>query len=96
MLRCSRNTDAVFRLGGDEFAIVMPNTAAADAIRHCQTLCQAMGADMAAAGWSVTASIGVASFSQAPESVDFAVLQADAAMYAAKALRASKGCVVGV
>lgn len=96
MTGSSRNTDAVFRLGGDEFAILMPNTGKQHAITHCESICQAICASMVTAGFDVTASIGVASFDQAPESLDHVVLQADTAMYAAKALQASTGAVVGV
>lgn len=73
----------------------MPNTGRDDAITHCEALRKAIRADMLAAGFDVSASIGVVSFAQPPASMDAAVLLADTAMYAAKAQQASAGAVVG-
>jgi diguanylate cyclase (GGDEF)-like protein len=89
----SRNTDTVFRLGGDEFAILMPHTGKDDGVTHCESLRKAIRVNMLAAGFDVSASMGVASFAEAPASLDAAVQLADTAMYLAKAQPGSDGAV---
>lgn len=92
----SRQTDAVFRLGGDEFAVLMPHTSSADGSTHCESLRQAIRVNMLAAGFDVSASIGVVGFTEAPASLDAAVLLADTAMYQAKAQPGRDGAVVAL
>lgn len=89
----TRQSDAVGRLGGDQFAIVMPNMNAEDCDSLCQKLIDDIAHRMSQAGFPLTASIGFASFSQAPSSSEEALLKADKAMYKAKSR--GKGCVVG-
>jgi diguanylate cyclase (GGDEF)-like protein len=84
-LQCTiRNTDILARLGGDEFALLMPETGpegAQFALRRFQKkLMEAMEKN----GWSVTVSLGVATFLTAPHSVDAALSRADNLMYRAK------------
>jgi diguanylate cyclase (GGDEF)-like protein len=88
-----RQTDTIARLGGDEFALLMPNTPSADCNSLCQRLSETIANRMAEATFDVTASIGHATFDQAPESTAEALQKADHAMYAAKAR--GKNCAEG-
>jgi len=90
----TRQSDTVGRLGGDEFAMLMPSMNAQDCEALCEKLVDDIAKRMSQAGFAVTASIGYASFTQAPESGDHALQRADKALYKAK----SKGkcCVVGL
>ena len=88
----TRRTDVVARLGGDEFVILMPNTGSAACLRLTRQLVVVIAHHMARAGFGVTASIGSATFTEAPESATTALQRADAAMYEAKAR--GKGCAV--
>lgn len=93
ILRCNtRKSDFAARLGGDEFVVLMPNTQETDCLHFLQQLCRTIEADMASAGFEITASIGVVTFTEPPESIAQALLQADKLMYAAK--RCGKGQVV--
>jgi len=56
----------------------------------CCNLSTAIVEGMALAGFSVTASIGFASFEQAPDSISAALRRADHAMYGVKACRGSR------
>jgi diguanylate cyclase (GGDEF)-like protein len=80
-----RVNDVVARLGGDEFAILLPETDVAAAevvVRKIQDL---LGKEMAAYGWPITFSIGVANFLDPPESLEMMIRTADELMYMAKA-----------
>jgi diguanylate cyclase (GGDEF)-like protein len=83
----TRASDSPARIGGDEFVIVMPKTPAADCALLCCNLSAVIVESMALAGFSVTASIGFASFEQAPDSIAAALQRADHAMYGVKACR---------
>jgi diguanylate cyclase (GGDEF)-like protein len=82
--QATRQSDSTARLGGDEFAVLMPNTGAAEGKAACSQLAGKIAARMREAGFSVTASIGCATFEQAPESSSVALHSADKAMYGAK------------
>jgi len=79
-----RITDVVARLGGDEFALLLPETGPEQAqavlqkvMAHCE---EVMKRDR----WTVTVSMGAASFLKPPDSVDEMIRQADGLMYEAK------------
>jgi diguanylate cyclase (GGDEF)-like protein len=79
-----RTEDIVCRYGGEEFAVIAPNTcdgaaALAERLRHAV---ETMKITFLGKPLHVTASIGVASHDQAPETS--LVAQADAALYRAK------------
>jgi diguanylate cyclase (GGDEF)-like protein len=83
----TRQSDSVGRLGGDEFVIVMPDTQRRECAALCRSLSTAIIRRMTVADFSITASIGFATFEQAPDSVSMALQRADRAMYAVKATR---------
>jgi len=74
----------VARLGGDEFGILMPETGRNVAEVIIQRV-QKINLDyMRKHGWPVTLSIGVATFTGPPSTVDETLRIADQIMYAAK------------
>jgi diguanylate cyclase (GGDEF)-like protein/PAS domain S-box-containing protein len=83
-----RPSDVVARLGGDEFGVLLPETAAADA----ELVARDLGELIARLGVvsvgdhtiEVTASIGVAEIGRAHRAAEDVLLDADAALYAAK------------
>jgi diguanylate cyclase (GGDEF)-like protein len=85
--RRARGSDSVARLGGDEFVVVMPGTRRMECAALCRDLSKAIVKRMTVAGLSITASIGFATFEEAPDSVSMVLERADRAMYAIKARR---------
>ena len=79
-----RSIDTPARLGGDEFIILMPETDAKGAAVLMERLNAGLLRKMGDNGWPVTFSIGVSTFTSAPESVDELVRKADNLMYSAK------------
>jgi diguanylate cyclase (GGDEF)-like protein len=79
-----RASDVVARLGGDEFVVLLPEAGAAPARLATDKLRQALAEVVPAHGWRMTASIGVATFLVAPESVDELLAAVDGLMYRAK------------
>jgi diguanylate cyclase (GGDEF)-like protein len=84
LIRHTRESDSVARLGGDEFVIIMPDTRRGECAAHCRSLSNAIVRRMMVADLPVTASIGFATFEEAPDSVSTALQKADRAMYAVK------------
>jgi diguanylate cyclase (GGDEF)-like protein len=82
--RSIRPEDILARLGGDEFALLLPETDSAAAVQVLTRIHQLLTQEMAAHGWAVTASIGVATFLRPPVDVDLMLRRADALMYAVK------------
>lgn len=79
----SRSTDKVARLGGDEFAILMPETDEVGAkvvLDRLNALAQIMNKHL----FSITLSIGVATFHKAPETAEAMISEADRLMYLSK------------
>jgi diguanylate cyclase (GGDEF)-like protein len=79
-----RGHDTVARLGGDEFGILLPDVDAVGAAALADRLRTRLRESLAAGGWEVTFSIGVATFLRPPSSVDEMILRADELMYRAK------------
>ncbi len=79
-----RRTDLVARLGGDEFVVLLPETASGDARVAAEKLRARLNERMTEGHWPVSFSIGLATFEQAPESVDALLVAADALTYQAK------------
>jgi diguanylate cyclase (GGDEF)-like protein/PAS domain S-box-containing protein len=82
-----REVDLAGRLGGEEFGILLPNTIAADAATLAERLRQAIesqGCSVQDRQMSVTASIGVAAYSEEALNLDALLRKADTAMYLAK------------
>jgi diguanylate cyclase (GGDEF)-like protein len=87
--RCfRRETDLVARIGGEEFAVVLPNTTIEAACRLANDFClmlATMPFEVEGVSHSVTASVGVASSSNAGGTTPDALFsRADAACYDAK------------
>jgi diguanylate cyclase (GGDEF)-like protein len=79
-----RKTDIVARLGGDEFAILLPDVGSDAAQVIISKVHSRLLKKMQENKWSVTFSIGVLTFIEAPQSVDEAIKIADKAMYSVK------------
>jgi len=79
-----RSTDLLARVGGDEFYLLFPETWDAEADALLSRVWASLQRFMRDAGWSVTSSIGAATFEGAPESVEEMMKLADRLMYAAK------------
>jgi diguanylate cyclase (GGDEF)-like protein len=82
--RSVRTLDIVARLGGDEFIVGFVETGSAAALATVQRMGQCLSAAMHQQHWPVTFSIGVATFTSPPASVDVLIQCADQLMYAAK------------
>jgi diguanylate cyclase (GGDEF)-like protein len=72
---------------------MMPHTNGDECNAICRKLNEAIARDMAAAKFSLTASIGHATFEATPATINDALREADQALYAAKS--AGKSCVQG-
>ena len=81
----TRRVDVVARLGGDEFALLLPQTTAEQGELVVEKLMTLLEEAMGRNAWPVSFSIGVITFTAAPESGDAAVAVADACMYRVKA-----------
>ncbi len=78
-----RESDTVARLGGDEFSVLLPATAKDAAEVAGRKLKRAL-ADAIETRWPVTFSIGMVTYTTAPESVECMIRQADQIMYEVK------------
>lgn len=79
-----RQTDQLFRAGGEEFVILLPETGVAQARQVAGELAERIRSSALSGIEGVTASLGVAELGAA-ESLDHWFMQADNALYAAKA-----------
>ncbi len=81
-----RETDTVARLGGDEFAVLLPKTNLVRARRVANRILKALGESLEVGALRITcgASIGLR-VADPGQSVEDLVMEADTAMYAAKA-----------
>lgn len=84
-----RSTDVPARLGGDEFAVMLPGMDARGASQATQILQSRLLSAMEHRGWPITFSIGLATFTKAPDSADEMIKRADMLMYQMK--REGKG-----
>jgi diguanylate cyclase (GGDEF)-like protein len=83
--RSLRVNDVVARLGGDEFVVLLPETGAREADAAFRKIERELATAMSEGGWSVTVSIGVATYEKPPASVEQMVRLVDELMYSAKA-----------
>ena len=89
-----RVVDTIGRSGGDEFAVLLPATDIAAARGVAEKLRPAIESNAVQAGavsFSLTVSIGIASWAAGDVSGDFVLAQADRALYAAK--EAGRNCI---
>jgi diguanylate cyclase (GGDEF)-like protein len=78
-----RESDTVARLGGDEFSVLLP-LAAKDAAEVAGKKLKRALADTIETRWPVTFSIGMVTYTTAPESVECMIREADQVMYEVK------------
>jgi diguanylate cyclase (GGDEF)-like protein len=82
---CVRVTDSAYRYGGEEFCILLRETSAGDAMIFAERVRQRIEQRFALSGTlGITASFGVAAFSEATPMPRALVEAADAAMYESK------------
>ena len=79
-----RTTDTVARLGGDEFGVLLPETDFHSAQEMIGRIQMQLTEAIRENGWATTFSIGVASFTSPPNSVDDMIRTADGLMYSVK------------
>ncbi len=91
MQRKLRSSDLPGRLGGDEFAVMLPETSAEACRMVVEMLQQRLLQEMVEHQWPVTFSIGIATFTRMPSSIEDMIRQADKLMYAVK--HTSKGAI---
>jgi diguanylate cyclase (GGDEF)-like protein len=82
--RNTRVLDLLARIGGDEFALLLPETEAAGAEASLAKVRELLLREMAARGWPITFSIGVATFLRPPSDVNVMLRHVDALMYGVK------------
>ncbi len=85
--RALRRSDVVARYGGDEFGLILPETAAPEAVSRMEELRRAVGSMLVltgGAGGRVTVSIGVASWPADGVTASEVAAKADARLYQAK------------
>ena len=88
ILKCVRATDTVARMGGDEFAVVLSDIAADRDIEHvAAAMVETISAPLHIGGHEllVTPSIGVSRYPDDGEEIQPLLMNADSAMYRAKA-----------
>ena len=78
-----RTADVVARIGGDEFALLLTETGSEAAHSAIQNVRKSLE-DVIQSIWPVTFSIGMATFIEAPDSVDEMILRVDQLMYSVK------------
>jgi diguanylate cyclase (GGDEF)-like protein len=79
-----RSTDVPARIGGDEFAVMLTEADADVAARTVGMLRSRLLERMERRGWPITFSIGLATFTTIPDSVDEMIKRADGLMYIVK------------
>lgn len=79
-----RASDVVGRLGGDEFALLLPETGSEHAMAVAHKVRAAIGGEMKAGGWPVTASLGVVTCPTPEVGAEGVMLEADRLMYRVK------------
>lgn len=79
-----RATDTIARLGGDEFAILLPETDEQNVQAVVKKLRSKLLSEMQSNEWSVTFSIGVMTYIEAPQNTDEVIKLADHLMYEVK------------
>jgi diguanylate cyclase (GGDEF)-like protein len=79
-----RTNDLVARLGGDEFAVLMPEANRFSALAVARRVRDEVGRVTTPDGHAVRCSVGIASYSGPPASVDALIHDADTLMYSAK------------
>jgi diguanylate cyclase (GGDEF)-like protein len=83
-----RRIDSVARVGGEEFLVLMPGASLDTARRAAQRLCEQLAADslqLQGARVDLSASIGVAQWTDISEEMSRLLVRVDAALYQAKA-----------
>ncbi len=80
-----RPGDLCFRYGGEEFVVLMPNTAAAQALEVAEAIRETVAHRISPTGEPITLSLGIAVFPTHSDSAETAFGYADEALYRSKA-----------
>ncbi len=89
-----RNIDIAFRYGGDEFAILMPQTNVEDGFAAAERIRNLIATNPVHQQYSVTLSLGLASWPGDGLTADHIVNAADKALYHAKRTGGNRTCMV--
>lgn len=82
--RSIRSTDSLARMGGDEFAVLFPESGDKAASTIVFKIHEKLTEIMNRNGWPVTASIGLVTYAQPPQSYDEMLKKVDGVMYQVK------------
>ena len=80
----TRKSDSVARIGGDEFTILLSGAGQQSAATVMTKIEESLRSALAREKWTVTFTIGLATFPEPPQTVEAAIEQADDLMYEAK------------
>lgn len=79
-----RSSDILARFGGDEFVVMLPDTPGDAALKFLNKMHDSLDQAMARRNWPVGFSIGAATYSHAPKTIEEVIRYTDELMYSVK------------